>query len=111
MKQKFLLGCALAVLLSGATMSAFAGNDYTYLMGEPVNGEHVDRTVVIGSDTKYVNVTNGDAIKFVIGDKTFSWAFNGASTISAIDLNKLTPPGMLDHQVRVYISKAPGDGA
>jgi hypothetical protein len=111
MKQKFLLGCTLSVLLASATMPAFAADDYTRLMGESVPSGHADRTVVIGSSTSYVNVTNGDVIKFVVGDKTFSWAFNGASTISEIDLNKLTPPGLLDHTVKVYIAKAPGDGA
>ncbi len=111
MNQKFLLGALVSVLLTMTATSASADAGNARLAGEPAGSGAGGRTVAIGSGTSYVNVTNGEVVKFVIGDKAFSWAFDGANTISEIDLNKLTPPGTLDHLVKVYVARAPGDGA
>ena len=109
MNQKFLLGGVVAALLTITAMSASADDGDSRSMGESAGSG--GRVVVIGDSTSYVNVTNGEAVKFVIGDKIFSWAFDGPSTINEIDLNKLTPPGTLGHLVKVYVERAPGDGA
>lgn len=72
------------------------------------------KTMAIRPDTKWVNVTGGDTVKFVVGDKAFAWAFNVASTVRSFDLRRVAPTGMLDHQVEAYVAPDPrylgGDG-
>ncbi|MDR3481475.1 MAG: CzcE family metal-binding protein [Burkholderiaceae bacterium] len=102
MKMKILIAGAASVMLAAATLPAVAGNN---LLGDRVEPTAASRTVVIGADTAYVNVTGGDVVKFVVGDKTFAWAFNGPSNIGEIDLNKIAPAGALDHAVKVYVAR------
>jgi uncharacterized membrane protein YgcG len=85
------------------------------LMGDPAVVTAATRTVVIAPDTSYVNVTGGEIIKFVVGDKAFAWNFDGADYLDKFDLNQTAPPGMLDHRVIVYVAANPlysggGDG-
>jgi hypothetical protein len=51
-----------------------------------------------------VNVDGGEIVKFVVGDKAFAWHFNGPLGVASFDLRRVAPPGVLDHQVMVYIS-------
>ena len=39
--------------------------------------------------------------------QTFTWDFDGPDTVWAFDLNKVTPPGLLDHTVTAYVSPNP----
>lgn len=65
------------------------------------------KTIVIRPDSKWVNVTGGDTVKFVVGDKAFAWAFNVASSVRSFDLRRVAPSGMLDHQVQAYVAPDP----
>jgi hypothetical protein len=85
------------------------------LMGDPAVVTAATRTIVIAPDTTYVNVTGGEIIKFVVGDKSFAWNFDGADYLDKFDLNQTAPPGMLDHSVIAYVAANPlysggGDG-
>jgi len=65
------------------------------------------RTIVIAPGTKYVNVTGGETVQFVMGDKSFGWSFDVVSYVFPFDLNQITPSNMLDHKVLVYIAPNP----
>ncbi|WP_211444408.1 CzcE family metal-binding protein [Collimonas humicola] len=85
------------------------------LLGDPAVVTAATRTIVITPDTSYVNVTGGEIIKFVVGDKSFAWNFDGADYLEKFDLNQTAPPGMLDHRVIAYVAANPlysggGDG-
>ncbi|GAC1327871.1 MAG: hypothetical protein NVSMB28_24670 [Collimonas sp.] len=85
------------------------------LLGDPAVVTAATRTIVIAPDTSYVNVTGGEIIKFVVGDKAFAWNFDGADYIDKFDLNQTAPPGILDHRVTAYVAANPlyaggGDG-
>jgi uncharacterized membrane protein YgcG len=85
------------------------------LLGDPAVVTAATRTIVITPDTSYVNVTGGEIIKFVVGDKSFAWNFDGAQYLDKFDLNQTAPPGILDHRVIAYVAANPlysggGDG-
>lgn len=85
------------------------------LLGDPAVVTAATRTIVITPETSYINVTGGEIIKFVVGDKSFAWNFDGADYLEKFDLNQTAPPGMLDHRVIAYVAANPlysggGDG-
>ena len=63
------------------------------------------RTIVVGPDTKYVNVTGGEIVRIQIAGRTFVWNFIG--TRSSFDLARIAPPGTLDRKVTVYVAPNP----
>ena len=65
------------------------------------------RTIVINPDTKYVNVEGGEIVRFVADGKEFAWDFTVAMTVSSFALDRVAPAGMLDHEVRAYVSADP----
>lgn len=77
-------------------------------LGTPVHddGRSADRTIMLDAGMKWVNVTGGEIIRFVVGGKSFSWHFDGYNP--AFELNKIAPADTLgDHPVRVYVSPDP----
>jgi hypothetical protein len=104
MKQ-LLIPLVVVASLSGCTLpTAEPPIDF---LGDPAPPAAATRTIVIKPDTKWVNVTGGETIRFVVGNKTFAWTFNVASNVWAFDLNRVAPPGVLDHPVQVYIAPDP----
>ena len=81
------------------------GNAGVTLLGDPASPASASRTIAIYPDTRYVNVTGGEVVKFTVGDKSFAWNFNGRPT--SFDLNAVAPPGLMDHRVRAYIAPNP----
>ena len=82
--------------------------------GEPAELSDVTRTIVITPDTRSVNVTGGEKVKFVVGNKSFAWDFSTAQYASPFELNQIAPPGLLDHKVWTYLAPNPnytGSGA
>ena len=77
------------------------------LLGETAPATAANRTITIAPDTRYVNVQGGQTVRFNVGEKTFTWDFDGPNTVWAFDLNKVTPPGLLDHTVTAYVSPNP----
>lgn len=67
-----------------------------------------DRTIVLDADTKWVNVTGGETIRFVAGGKSFSWLFDTYSASPVFELNQIAPAGMLDDRsIKVYVAADP----
>ena len=93
-------------LLSAACASPQGGMTWQERWGEPVNDSAATKTIVIKSDTQYVNVVGGEVIKFVDGGKSFAWNFDGPYGYT-FELNRVAPPGMLDHRVMAYVDPDP----
>jgi hypothetical protein len=106
MKRKLLIP-TVALILSAMTAISSASSSYVRLYGTPAEPPDARRTIVIGPDTRYVNVTEGDVIKFVAGDQTFAWKFDTALTVRSFDLKEVAPPGSLNHTVTAYIAVGP----
>jgi hypothetical protein len=83
--------------------------------GQAVQGIFVDREVTIRPDTKWVNVTGGETIRFVVEEpngpvQSFTHRFYGHYNLSDVDLAKIAPPNVvLQHPVEVYISPNKSD--
>ena len=76
-------------------------------LNETAPAAAANRTITIAPDTRYVNVQGGQTVRFDVGGQTFSWDFDGAETVGSFDLNKVAPPGLLDHPVTAYVSPNP----
>ena len=98
-----------ALMLSAASLTAMgAAMTRTDLVGESVSPTAASRTIVINDNTKWVNVTHGDVVKFVANGQEFAWDFDGVP--QAFDLKQVAPQGAIDHSVRVYIATTLEDG-
>jgi len=75
------------------------------LYGAPGAGSMPARTIAISPDTKFVNVTGGETVRFQVGGRSFVWTFNG--TRSSFDLARVAPAAMLDHKVTTYVAADP----
>ncbi|MGK5033055.1 CzcE family metal-binding protein [Janthinobacterium sp. MDT1-19] len=64
-------------------------------------------TITISSATKYVNVTQGDVVKFDVDGKTFTWQFDTLRTKASFDFSAIAPSGVNTHGVRVYVAANP----
>lgn len=105
MKTKLLVPAVLALTLSLPAFSSIAATPPPLdLLGDPVPPAAADTTITITPDTHYVNVQKGQVVKFDVGGKTFAWDFDSAVTVESFDLNRVAPPGMLDHEVTAYIA-------
>src|SRR5262245_34196648 len=94
---------AVATFAASVAFSLLAGCASTgranLNLGRPAEGRSYDRKVLIGVNTKFVNVDDGQVVKFVVheadgADKSFTWYFDvGRDTVG--DLSQLAPIGVL----------------
>jgi hypothetical protein len=93
---------AIAVLaLSAASLSAVAMTNADRY-GEAASPAAVaDRTIVIGPNTRFVNVKHGEIVKFVANGQEFTWDFDGVP--QSFSLNQIAPQGALAQNVKAYI--------
>lgn len=103
MNSKLLYAVAVGVTLISAVTIANAGTKRIDLMGDGAQPAAADRTIVITPGTTSVHVEGGEVVKFVAGDKSFTWRFSGPATVDAIDLSQIAPQGFLDRKVKAYI--------
>ena len=75
------------------------------LYGAPGAASMASRTIEILADTKYVNVTGGETVRFQVSGRSFVWNFNG--TRSSFDLARVAPAALLDHKVTTYVAANP----
>jgi hypothetical protein len=107
MKTKLLIRTVVALTLSVSALSSMAATRGD-LLGDPVPASApANRTITITPDTKYVNVEGGQTVRFDVGGQTFAWNFDGSVTVGSFDLNRVAPPGLLDHPVTAYVSPNP----
>lgn len=104
--------CAVVVLSACAHFNAAPP---VKLLGDPAPDAAATQSIEIRPDTKWVNVTGGDIVKFVVGGQSFAWAFNVGTGVSHFDLSRVAPPGVLGRPVFVYLAPDPryiggGDG-
>lgn len=101
-----------AVTLSAASLSASAAMRAD-LLGEPVQSASAQRAIVtalaertidVGSGTKWVNVNHGEVIRFVSNGREFTWYFDGVSQPQPFDMAEIAPAGFVDHGVKVYVA-------
>ena len=104
--MKLVIPAFAAITLSAASLSASALTSGD-LYGEPANGSHAERTIVVTPQTKYINVSHGEVVNLKVGSQEFAWNFDGLAR--PFDLTRIAPDGALDHQVKVYIATGAED--
>lgn len=90
-----------ALVLSAASLSALATLSAN-LVGNPIETSAARRTINIDADTRWVNVRQGEAVKFVTKAGQFAWDFNGRS--ATIFLKLIAPADLSVPEVQVYIA-------
>ncbi len=78
-------------------------------LGVPVALDQADRTIHVNQQTRWVNVTRMESVRFVVGDgnkaKTFAWRFDGVPQ-RPFALDRIAPAGAMGTQsVTVYVSR------
>jgi heavy-metal resistance protein CzcE len=112
MKMKLVVPIGIAMTLGFVNSSASAFTPSSPI-GEVVPLSGATRTIPIHANTKYVNVTAHETVKFEANGNAFAINFSGspATTFafvpSWIDLNQLAPAGVLNHEVTVYVAPDP----
>jgi hypothetical protein len=103
---------AMAVSTIISTLAGCASADHSALsFGSLVEGRSYDRKVLIGARTEFVNVNDGEVIRFVVHetdgvDKSYTWRFEvPRETVG--DLSKLAPAGILGRPLKVYVGPNP----
>lgn len=77
-------------------------------LGTPVHEGSADRTIVLDAGTRWVNVTGGETIRFVVDGKSFYWLFDTYTSAPVFELNKIAPAGILgERNIKVYVSPDP----
>jgi hypothetical protein len=108
MKLRSLVPAVLALMLSLPALPSIAAKKIPIaLLGDPASPAAAERTIKITPGTKHVNVERGEIVRFDTGGKSFAWDFNTAETVLSFDLNRVAPPGTLDHKVTAYVAPDP----
>jgi hypothetical protein len=103
--MKLIHAAVTAVVVSAsAAISAYAASTPNFI-GQLVQTDSADRTIVVDANTRDVNVTQGEKVKFVASGREFVVAFDGVA--QGIDLRELAPQGALDHAVRTHVEASP----
>jgi len=105
MKPLLFLPAILFVLLAGCA-GMQNGGDRTDLWGSPATAAAATKTIVVTPQMTYVNLIGGDVVRFVVGDKSFTWSFDGAYFPAAIDISKVSN-GLLQRPLIAYVEANP----
>jgi hypothetical protein len=87
--------------LASASFGAFATVTDADMLGSAAQPWAAQRTVVIGSKTRWVTVERGDIVRFVSNGEEFAWSFNGMAP--SFDLKRIAPAGAVDRRLLVYV--------
>lgn len=98
---------AVVIMLSAGASSFASPLPRIDLLGDPAPISASTRTIVISPTTRYVNVTGGETIRFIVGNQSFAWSFDGSTNVASFDLNRTAPAGLLDHKVTAYVAVNP----
>lgn len=98
---------ALSVLAMTGAVHAAPPSGVAADYGVAVAAEAAQRTITINADTKWVNVTDGETIRFEVNGRSFTWHFSTYPQISSFDLAQIAPAGITTGSIRVYIASNP----
>ncbi len=100
MKLTLLIPAVASIALSVASLSAFALSDAD-LYGEAASPAAATRTIVVGPNTRWVNVTHREIVKLVVNGQELVWNFNG--TLPSFKLGAIYSRDAAAQNVTVYI--------
>ena len=106
--MKLLVSAVAALALSGASLTAVAlTNADRY--GEAASPAAAERTIVVGPNTRWVNVKHGEIVKFVVNGQEFAWTFDGL--LNSFDLKQIAPQDAINQDVGVSVEISNAEAA
>jgi hypothetical protein len=107
MTSKLLLPVMLVSALAAGVAGA-APQPRAFLGSAAPAQAAADQVIVITDATRHVNVTGGQTVRFVVGERTFTWCFqNGSAHVIPFDLQAIAPQGLLNHRITTYVADNP----
>lgn len=102
------LSATLAAILLSAAVAACAASDgpadaATYGRMAPANATR--REIAVKPDTKWVNVRDGDTVRFVADGRSFTWHFSTYPNTTHLDLAVIAPQDFPSGKVVVYVAQ------
>ena len=97
---------ALAACAAG-TAGAMPRPAVTMDAGRIVTSDTADRDVAVDASTRWVNVSNGQTVRFTVGGQRFTFAFDAWPSTDSVPLSAIAPKGVTVPDVRVYIAPNP----
>jgi hypothetical protein len=102
MELKSLVLTAVTLLLSSCSTTPRPD-----LYGNPAPPPLATRVVAITPDTRLLNVTDYETVKFLVDDKSFAWYFDLAPRFDQLHLSWIAPPNALQHDVWIIVATDP----
>ena len=100
-------GSLVCALILGSTGHAAWAIPVDQDFGSASDEQNAGRVIKIAPDAKWVNVTEGETIKFIdeASGKSFAWRFD--TIVNVFDLGRVAPNGALaGHHVDAYVAKS-----
>jgi len=116
--MKLLFPRLVVLTLSAASLWAEAALKPSDLLGEPAQAPSLERaivtavagrTITITGNTRWVNVTHYEVVRFVSNGREFTWYFDGVAQPRPFGLAEIAPAGFVDHRVTVYVAPSERD--
>ncbi len=99
---------ALSILALAAFATSTAGAMPRPMdAGRVVMSDTADRDVAVDVSTRWVNVTNGQTVRFTVGGQRFTFVFDAWPSTDSVPLSAIAPKGVTVPDVRVYIAPNP----
>ena len=101
--MKLLIPAVASIALSVASLSAFALTD-SDRYGAAASPAAAGRTIVIGSNTRWINVTRGETVKLAVNGQERTWTFDGM--LPSFKLGAIDSQDALAQNVMVYVESS-----
>lgn len=101
------LVAALVFAAAAAAQAAPAARNGAAAWGAQAPADAASRTIVLGDHTRYINVADGETVRFVHGDQSFAWTFDTVGRDGVTALGKIAPMGFGDAGAKVYVAPNP----
>ncbi|WP_406851029.1 CzcE family metal-binding protein [Herbaspirillum huttiense] len=100
--SKAAIAATLLMSFAGANAIAQVADPF----GTPANSALPEREITMNASTKYVNVAQGEVVKFVSHGKSFTWKFDTFG-MQPFSFSKIAPQGFDGANATVYLSTNP----
>ena len=108
-KKAFVIAALLSSISLTSAAHAIGATGTSADFGAAVGENTYDRTVDLKSNTKSVNVVNGETVRFEADGKTFVWHFSTFDAQS-FKLSAIAPKDVHVEGVRVFVTTDPALG-
>ena len=97
------LALALSISLTAAAAPAAPANNSSDY-GSVVTDASAGRKIVIKPNAKWVNVTNGETVTFVVEGRSFTYSFHTYPYNNVLSMSAIAPADLNIGGIRVYVT-------